>query len=60
MILKDKGEGPPSYGSGRCGSGAFRAQDSILRNGCSVGRRHAHFGQISKYVGSVFGADRAV
>ena len=31
----------PSYGSGRYGLGVFGAQDSVLRDRCSVGTRHA-------------------
>ena len=36
-------QAPPSYGSGRYGFGVFRAQDSVLRDRCSVGTRHAFF-----------------
>ena len=46
------GQGLPSYGSGRYGSGAFRAQDSALHGRCSVGRRHAYCWSVSKHVGS--------
>ena len=50
------GEEPPSCRSGRCGSGVFRAEDSVLR-----GRRlWDTFGQISRRMGSVLGADRAL
>ena len=30
----------PSYGTGRYGFGVFEAQDSVLRDRCSVGTRH--------------------
>ena len=36
-----RGQAPPSYGSGRCGFGVFGAQDSVLRDRCSAGTRHA-------------------
>ena len=36
-------QAPSSYGSGRYGFGVFGAQDSILRDRCSVGTRHAFF-----------------
>ena len=38
-----KSQAPPSYGSGRYGFGVFGAQDSGLRDRCSVGTRHAFF-----------------
>ena len=34
-------QAPPGYGSGRYGFGVFGAQDSVLRDMCSVGTRHA-------------------
>ena len=36
-------QAPPGYGSGRYGFGVFGAQDSVLRDMCSVGTRHAFF-----------------
>ena len=36
-------QAPSSYGSGRYGFGVFGAQDSVLRDRCSVGPRHAFF-----------------
>ena len=37
-------QAPPSYGSGRYGwFGVFGFQDSVLRDRCSVGTRHASF-----------------
>ena len=36
-------QAPPSYGFGRYGFGVFRTQDSIPRDRCSAGTRHAFF-----------------
>ena len=51
-----KAQAPPSYGSGRYGFGVFGAQDSVLRDRCSVGRRHAFFlDHFAKHLSSVLG-----
>ena len=49
-------QAPPSYGSGRYAFGVFGAQDSVLRDMCSVGTRHAFFlAHFPKHLHSVLG-----
>ena len=42
-VRKQLNQAPPGYGPGRYGSGFCGVQDSILRDRCSVGTRHALF-----------------
>ena len=56
-------QAPPSYGSGRYGFGVLGAKDSVLRDRCSVGRRHAFFDHFSKHLrllNSVLGGQSSV
>ena len=49
-------QAPPSYGSGRCGFGVLKFQDSVLRDRCSVGDASRLFlDRFSKHLSSVLG-----